>query len=1102
MSSYHCSGTTVARAKPRKIPAITILFVLLDILAALAAHGAPSGAAVSPERPEKIRLQLNGRHDFQFAGYYAAIEKGFFHIEGVDVELIEGGPDVNPTENLLAGKADLAIASPTFIIRRQQDPSLILLAAIFQRSPTEIVFLKGSGLSTPQSLAGKRVMLAPDAGPEVRAMLMAEELPLQSIEFFPYKHGLEDLLAGRVDAQAISVDASLFDKKNAALTSIKPFDYGINFYGGCVISTKANVRNRSNQIEGFLQATKIGWKYALDHPEEVARIIKSRYAPDLDLEQLLREAEAIRELIGPDLTEIGHMNPERWAHTANIFVKLKMLKDYDNLQDFFYSDYRDRLAAQKKQWKKFAASILTTVVLLSLFAGLVLFFFNRRLSDEIRQRTLSLVESEQHFRTLFEMAGVGVTKISIEDGGYERMNKKYCDIVGFTQEELFTRTFFDITHPEDLDDQIDQLKDLEAGKIKEFTMEKRYVKKNGQIIWADLTASPLWHEGEKPEYCLGIVRDVTLLKRAEEKLVFAAKVFENSIEGIIVTDARGSIMQVNPAFSKITGYSPEEAIGNNPRILKSKNHTPEFYAEMWTRLLGDGQWSGEIWNRRKNGGAYPEWLTISAVKNNFGKITNYVSIFHDITDLKQQQEALRYQAEHDALTGLPNRVLINDRLEMALTRTKRKPTKLALLYLDLDNFKHINDAFGYAAGDRLLIEAAERISRILRSSDTLARLGGDEFLIFINEMENIDEISLVAVRIINCLKNPFYHEESEYLITVSIGVAIAPEDGTDAVTLIKYAESAMYEAKSLGRNNYQFFTPELGVQAHQLITMGMKMRKGLDRGDFELYYQPIIHMSSGKIAGAEALIRWRDDGKLISPRDFIPLAEDSGLILPLGEWVLKTAVRQARIWQEAGYNLGISVNISPHQFAGRNLLGLLLEVLREERSAPGRLYFEITESMIMRDVAKAQKIMGDIRRQGIKFYLDDFGTGYSSLSYLKRLPIDGLKIDHSFIKDIVDDPESRAIVAVIVSLAQILDLTVVAEGVETKAQWRLLNAMGDMLLQGYLASPPLPAREFEVLLKKGRIRWQAASSSEKNTISGNRLNAVSGTGPVIGWTAG
>jgi diguanylate cyclase (GGDEF)-like protein/PAS domain S-box-containing protein len=1047
-----------------------LLFAILLVIV-IATTPAFSESPPSTGLHKKIRLQLKWRHQFQFAGYYAAVEKGFFRDKGLDVQLIEGRPGINPVEELLSGKVDFIIDSPAVLIKRQQHMSLVVLAAIFQHSPEVIITQGDSGLTTPQSLKGKRIMLTPETDPESLAMLVEEGIPVKSIIMVPHNWGVADLIAGKIDGQTayLTNEPYLLQEENVPTNIIRPLYYGIDFYGDCIVTTRDQVRQHPGRLEDFLRAVKQGWTYAMDHPREIAELIRTSYSKEKSIDQLLFEAKAMHGLIQPDLVEIGHMNPQRWRRIGDTFVKLGMLKADYSLGGFLYPQLRSQIAAERQHRIQIFLSVLGIVVLLSLLLGLILFVFNRKLADQVRKRTASLTESEQHFRAFFEMASVGVAKVDVHSDKYIRMNKKYCDIVGYSPDELQTLTFGDITHPEDRDNQREHLQRLITGTISEFTIEKRYIRKDSRIIWAYLTISPLWPAGGEPDSTLVVIRDITSRKLAEEKLVFASKVFENSIEGIVVTDSQGTIMQVNPAFSLITGYGPNEAVGQNPRILKSKKHSSEFYENMWKQLIDIGQWSGEIWNRRKDGEAYPEWLTISAVKDHRGRTTNYVSIFHDISELKRQQETLEHQAQHDALTGLPNRVLINDRLEMALARMKRNRTKLALLYLDLDNFKRINDAFGHTAGDDLLIEVAERLAGLLRTGDTMARLGGDEFLILLSEVDNIDDVSVIAVRLIESLKQPFYHDEIEYFISVSIGVTIAPEDGGDAVSLVKFADNAMYRAKALGRNNYQFFTPELDAQAHHRISMEMKLRKALEHEDFELFYQPVVRIASGEIVGAEALIRWRHEGHLILPGDFIPLAEDSGLILPLGGWVLAAAARQAGQWQNDGYDIGLSVNISSRQFTGQDLVTLLKKSLAEEKLNPGRLYLEITESMIMGDLTNAQRIMGALREVGMKFYLDDFGTGYSSLAYLNRLPIDGLKIDRSFIKTIVNDAGTQAIVSAIVSLSRILNLAIIAEGVETKAQRQVLHDMSDMLIQGHMVSPAVPASQFQELLEKGNV---------------------------------
>jgi len=705
-------------------------------------------------------------------------------------------------------------------------------------------------------------------------------------------------------------------------------------------------------------------------------------------------------------------------------------------------------------------------VLLFIIFFLVINISKRRFAES------ALKNSEQNFRAFFEMASVGAAQLDIRSGRYKKINRKYCEIVGFGMEELLSNTSEMITFTDDLDNQHHKMRLLVEGIISEFTIEKRYVQKNGKIIWADLTVSPLWKNGETPNYILAVIKDITAQKQAEERLVFAQKVFDNAIEGIVVTDADGSILQVNAAFSTITGYSAAEVIGKNPRILKSDKHFQSFYDEMWRKITTEGQWAGETWNRKKNGESYPEWLTISTVKNHTGEITNYVSIFHDISQDLQQQEVIQYQSQYDALTKLPNRVLMNERLDNALIKIQRSGKKIAILYLDIDNFKYINDAFGHNIGDDILIEISKRFSSLMRNEDTIARLGGDDFIVILNDFDALNTVTDIAKRLLDSFEKPFYQGEVEFFVTVSVGITIAPDDGEDSVTLIKNSDVAMYRAKNLGKNNYQYFSPDLDAQIQQRIALEMKLRRALECEEFELYYQPLVHSVSGKIIGVEALIRWVHGDKIISPAEFIPLAEDSGLILPLGEWVLRSAAQQAKIWQDAGYALTISVNISSRQFTGQDLFTLLQNIIDDTGLEPFRLYLEVTESMIIGNLKNAQRIMGSLRELGVKFYLDDFGTGYSSLAYLKKLRIDGLKIDKSFVNDIVEAPDSEAIAAMITSLANTLELQIVAEGVETIEQWKMLQGMSDMLIQGYLVSKPVPVNQFERLFIKGDIHWK------------------------------
>ncbi len=1069
--TYH---TLSHRIKPFALAA-TLRMVLLFWWTCLLISISLPMTSFAEELPlEKIRLQLKWTHQFQFAGYYAAVEQGFFREAGLEVELLPATPEVRPSELLLAGKVDFAVMSPVVLIERQQGHPLVVLASIFQHSATAFMSTEGAGIHTPQDLRGKRVMFTADTDAENQAMMITNGVPLDRLEMVDHSWDLNDLITGKVAAQTVYLtnEPYILRSRGVEPELLKPADYGIDFYGDCLVTTEHEIREHPRRTEAFLNAIQRGWRYAMEHPEEMASLIFAKYSQEKSVEHLLFEARAMRDLIQPNLVEIGYMSPDRWRFIAETYVQLGLIPSDYTLKGFLYSQIREEMATKRHRVRNILIVALAFSLAIGIGIGIVLLSYNANLNREVDKRTGALAASEQKFRTFFELASVGVAQIDTRTGRFLQVNRKFCEITGYPEAEILQCTFRDITHPEDLELYAQQRSDLVAGLLREFTVEKRYVRKDGQVVWVILSVSALWQEGEEASTSLAVIRDISIRKKIEEELVFAGKVFENSIEGIVVTDCEGVILQVNQAFTTITGYSAEEAIGQNPRILKSNRHADDFYQEMWRNLIDEGQWAGEIWNRRKNGEVYPEWLTINAVRNSLGKTTNYVSIFHDISELIRQQDALEHQAQHDALTGLPNRVLLNDRLQEALKRMDRNHKRLALLFLDVDNFKHINDGYGHTTGDILLVELAKRLKLQLRDGDTLARQGGDEFLVLLAEIDQVNDVSVIARRLLDSLNQPFVIDAVEYHLSTSVGITVAPNDGNTSEVLIKNADMAMYRAKSLGRNNFQYFTADLDSKAHWRISLEAKLRKGLELEEFELHYQPQVNYATKAIIGAEALVRWRHEGQLISPAEFIPLAEESGLILPLGAWVVETAARQAKEWQDAGHQLDISVNISSRQFVGNELTNLLQKVLLTTGLQRGRLYFEITESLLMEDFLKAQEVLAELRVMGGKFYLDDFGTGYSSLSYLKRLPLDGLKIDRSFIKDLEHDADSQAITAAIISMAQALNLAIVAEGVETLEQLANLHTMSDqVIIQGYLISRPLPGDQFTAILEQGQEFW-------------------------------
>jgi diguanylate cyclase (GGDEF)-like protein/PAS domain S-box-containing protein len=555
--------------------------------------------------------------------------------------------------------------------------------------------------------------------------------------------------------------------------------------------------------------------------------------------------------------------------------------------------------------------------------------------------------------------------------------------------------------------------------------------------------------------------------QAEHQLLIYHKAFEYALEGISITDAEGNILAVNRAFSEITGYAPEEVIGENPRILKSDKHDLSFYTQMWTTLHETGRWRGEIWNQRKNGEVFPEILRIRAIYDENKEITHYVAVFHDITEVKQQEEQIVHQAYHDALTGLPNRTLAHDRINVSIAHVRRSGTKLAVLFLDLDNFKNVNEIHGHELGDTVLLQVANRLVSQVREEDTVARLGGDEFLILVAAITSEEVVIDLVRRLLQSFAAPFNVGESELIISASIGVAFYPQDGGNAGVLTKHADIAMYQAKVKGKNNYCLFTSDLSDRIHSLRQLNDNLRQAVLNQEFIVFFQPKIDTFQGVVTGAEALVRWQQqDGTVVSPADFIPLAEETGLIIPIGEQVLDIACQVLRMLNDQGLTkFSISVNLSPLQFVQTNLVERILATLAKHGVPASQLELEITETAMMTNLGKTVETLNQLVAAGIAISIDDFGTGYSSLSYLKRFPINTLKIDRSFIRDLANDTSDAQLVETIILMAHNLGIDVVAEGVETKEQLDWLKSCGCQQIQGYFYSKPLQVEAFFAYLE-------------------------------------
>jgi diguanylate cyclase (GGDEF)-like protein/PAS domain S-box-containing protein len=529
-------------------------------------------------------------------------------------------------------------------------------------------------------------------------------------------------------------------------------------------------------------------------------------------------------------------------------------------------------------------------------------------------------------------------------------------------------------------------------------------------------------------------------------------VFENALEGITITDAKSRIQMVNKAFTDTTGYTLEEVAGQTPAVLKSGRMPDEFYAEFWGALREKGEWRGEIWNKRKNGTIYPEWLNVSAVRNARGEVEHYIAIFSDITERKQREELITFQAFHDALTGLPNRTLFRDRLERTLAGARRHKYRMpAVMFLDLDRFKQINDTLGHDAGDELLKEVASRLKRCVRESDTVARIGGDEFTILLPEIASEDDARAVGDKILELMKQPITLAGKDLVITTSVGVALYPRDGRDPENLMKAADTAMYHVKGAGRAAMAFFAPELVGKPSRRNELETRLVGALKNGEFVIHYQPIVDLPSGRTLGVEALLRWRDaDGTLLLPEDFIGIAEDLDLMREIGQWVLREACIRTQGWRADGHDLFVAVNVSPRQFHRAEIIRIVTDALAASQLPARCLQLEISETLAMRDIDFATRTLASMHSLGIRLAIDDYGIGYLNFSQLTHLSLDFVKLDRSLVRDALSSPKNRSIASALVKSAATLGLEVIAEGIETEAQRDFLRDLGCAQAQGHL----------------------------------------------------
>ena len=614
--------------------------------------------------------------------------------------------------------------------------------------------------------------------------------------------------------------------------------------------------------------------------------------------------------------------------------------------------------------------------------------------------------------------------------------------------------------------------DLAAGKVRSLLAtaqaaglsedEGWHVRRDGSRFWADVSISCLRGDSGAVVGYVKITRDISERKLVQDTMRLTAVLFEKSLEGIMITDKDRNIIQVNEAFLSVTGYSRQDVIGKNPRILKSNHHDAAFYDAMWESINQTGHWIGEIWNKRKTGEIYPDLLSITAVTNDQGGVTNYLGITTDLSRIKSHERQLEHAAHYDPLTGTANRVLLADRMEQALAYAKRDENMMAICYLDLDGFKPINDSYGHLTGDRLLVEISKRIQSSVRATDTVSRLGGDEFVVLLVGLHRVEECTSVLDGLLKAIGNPVHIDEHKFVVTASIGVSISQSGEGDADTLLRHADKAMYVAKDAGRNRYHFYDAAQDILTREHFQSLKRINQALLDNEFELYYQPKVDMHTNQLVGAEALIRWNHPERgLVPPLEFLPVIENTDMEIAVGEWVIDAALNQLDLWTAIGLSIEISINISASHLQSEDFIGTLRRKLAEHPTLPpGLLEIEILETAALQDMSKAKEIISECNKMGVGFALDDFGTGYSSLTYLRSIPAGTLKIDQTFVRDMLEDQGDRAIVDGIIVLARAFDLKVVAEGVETSEHYRALVKMGCQIGQGYGIARPMSAAKF------------------------------------------
>ena len=934
-----------------------------------------------------ITVQLKWKHQFQFAGFYAAVAKGFYQDAGFEVTLKEASPQTVPVEEVLSGRADYGIANSELMLYRLNGEPVTAVAAIIQHSPIVLMSLKSSNILSPQDLIGKKVMY-PEGyyGANTQGILLKNDIELSQIESIPLSFNINDLIDKKVDVMVgyITDQPYLLKKENIAYNLMDPRKYGIDFYGDILFTHEDRLNKKPKDLALFRAATIKGWEYAIKHPDEIIDIILTQYPSVKNKDELQYEAQETIKLIVPHLVDMGQMNPNRWKHIAETFISLKMTQGSYEKEGFIYIPEREQ-ANQSMRMVLRTVGAISIIVLLCL-TGLI--YFNRKLKAAVSMQTLHLTEVNERLLS-------SSLQLTSKENALNTLNTEL-------EQRIATRT----------------------NRLNEVNQT--------------------------------LTQEIEQGKRRELSLQLLSKAIENSSSAVLIIDDKQIISYASPAFLKLTGLQPNTLEKQSVSIIKDKLPLPNLSNIQFSHSSED---LIQCELKCTDSETVTHWLqtSISPLWAEDESISHYVLVFEDITNIKNRKDEMEKMALYDPLTGLENRVLFRTRLEQAIQNTQRGNIKTALLFIDVDNFKEVNDTLGHEAGDTVLKTIANRLLTHVRTNDTVARISGDEFTVLLNNINSYADASKVTSGILKSFQNPIHLKNSEIFITVSIGISITPDDATNIDELIKNADLAMYEAKQKGRNNLQFFSGDMNAEVKRKNTIERELRSAIDNSNFMLLYQPKVQFDNSTIVGAEALIRWEfSKDKVRNPNDFISVAEETGLIIPLGYWVVKQAIEDINVLLSKGIeHIKISINLSPRQIKDAHFVSEIRALFVSAPEYTQYFEFEITENAFIDNQPENINRLNELRDMGFSMSIDDFGTGYSSLSYLKRLPIDTIKIDRAFVMDLPGDKDNAEITSAVVAMAHKLKLSVVAEGIENKEQTHFLKSIHCDFAQGFYYGRPM-----------------------------------------------